>query len=65
MTTALWAIVACQVIRIIQNAMQLKTLHKNVDSYDAVCDEFIKNLNRGDQILLKKLIEEINRGEDD
>lgn len=46
MTIALWIIAICEVIRAIQNAIQLAGMMKNNGLYKNATDEFVKTLKQ-------------------
>lgn len=63
MVTALWIIAICEIIRLIQNTIQLtniissKTLQRNAH------EEFIKSLKKSDREFFKDLLNEFEKYE--
>ena len=59
MTTAIWIIAICEVVRLVQNTMQLLMMNKtrNDDQLKRATDEFVKSLNRSDEDFVKGLID--------
>ena len=56
---AMWIISICEVIRIIQNQMQLKHVWHNEKNQDNAYAEFIDSLHRTDKEFVKGVLEEI------
>lgn len=63
MTIALWIIAACEVIRAIQNAIQLKAIGQNNGAYRNAIDEFVKSLKETDKAFVRKMLEEFEKEE--
>ena len=58
MIVALWIIAVCEVIRAIQNMMQLAMLKHDTGARDNAYAEFVKSLNKTDREFVKDLLEE-------
>lgn len=61
MTTALWIIAICEVIRIAQNALQLRMVHHDTGARDNAYAEFVKSLKTDDRELVKQLLDEYDK----
>ena len=61
MTIALWIIAICEVIRALQNAVQLLMLRENKKPYENACSEFVKSLKTDDREMVKNMLEEFER----
>ena len=58
MIYAIWIIAICEVIRVIQNMMQLAILKHDTGARDNAYAEFVKSLNKTDREFVKDLLEE-------
>lgn len=56
MTTALWIIAICSVVRIIQNGIQLYTILTECDKREICYDEILKSVSLTDEELAEKLM---------
>lgn len=63
MIIALWIIAICEIIRAIQNLMQLRMLHQDTASRDNAYAEFVKSLKNTDREFVRQLLEEFDRQE--
>lgn len=63
MIVALWIIAVCEVIRAIQNMMQLAMLKHDTGARDNAYAEFVKSLNKDDRQFVKEMLEEFDRAE--
>ena len=61
MIIAIWIIAICEVIRIIQNMMQLTMLKRDTGARDNAYAEFVKSLNKTDREFVKDLLEEFDK----
>lgn len=61
MTIALWIIAICEVIRALQNAVQLLMLRENKKPYENACSEFVKSLKTDDREMVKNLLKEFEQ----
>lgn len=64
MIIALWIIAICEIIRAIQNLMQLRMLHQDTASRDNAYAEFVKSLKNTDREFVRQLLEEFDRQEE-
>ena len=65
MIIAIWIIAICEIVRAVQNLMQLRMLRKDAGSRDNAYAEFIKSLKRTDREFVKGLLEEFDRQDAD
>ncbi len=56
MTTALWIIAICSVVRIIQNGIQLYTILTERDKREICYDEILKSVSLPDEEIAKRLM---------
>lgn len=63
MTTALWIIAICEVIRAIQNTVQLVHVKKSEKVSENAYQEFIKSLHKTDREFVKDMLEEYEKME--
>ena len=63
MIYAIWIIAICEVIRAIQNMMQLAMLKHDTGARDNAYAEFVKSLNKNDRQFVKEMLEEFDRAE--
>lgn len=63
MTIALWIIAVCEVVRAVQNAIQLRAIHHSNEAYDNACNEFVKSMKDTDKAFVRKLLEELGNVE--
>lgn len=61
MIYALWIIAVCEVIRAIQNTMQIVMMKHDTGSRDNAYAEFVKSLDKTDKEFVKDLLEEFER----
>ena len=65
MRIAVWIIAICEIIRILQNAVQLLMVHHDTGARDNAYSEFVKSLKRDDKEFVKMLLEEYMGEEDE
>lgn len=63
MEIAIWIIAACEVIRMVQNTVQLRSLLQDKDARDNAYAEFVKSLKESDREYVKRLLEEFEEEE--
>ena len=61
MIVALWIIAVCEVIRAVQNMMQLAMVRKDTGARDNAYEEFVKSLKQTDREFVKQMLEEFER----
>jgi hypothetical protein len=65
MTVALWIIAVCEVVRAVQNMVQISMAKHDVSNRDNAYAEFIKSLKQDDNEFVKRMLEEYERQEND
>jgi hypothetical protein len=58
MKTALWIIAICEVVRAVQNAVQLRAIKRDTGARDNAYAEFVKSLKMNDREFVKRMLEE-------
>lgn len=58
MIVALWIIAVCEVIRAIQNMVQIMTIRHDAGKRDNAYAEFVKSLKQTDREFVKRMLEE-------
>ena len=58
MKTALWIIAICEVVRAVQNAVQLRAIRHDTGARDNAYAEFVKSLKMNDREFVKRMLEE-------
>lgn len=58
MTIALWIIAVVEIIRAIQNHIQLSALRHDTSARDNAYAEFVKSLKQTDREFVKRMLEE-------
>ena len=61
MVVALWIIAVCEVIRMVQNAMQLMMVKLDSSARDNAYAEFVKSLKATDREFVKRMLEEFEK----
>lgn len=65
MTVALWIIAVCEVVRAVQNMMQIGMVKHDTQNRDNAYAEFVKSLNQDNREFVIRLLEEYERQEND
>lgn len=63
MTIAIWIIAICEVIRSVQNFVQLSAVRKDTAARDNAYAAFIKSLKQTDREFVRKMLEEFEKQE--
>lgn len=63
MIVAIWIIAVCEIIRMLQNALQLLMVKKDTSSRDNAYAEFVKSLKATDKEFVQKMLEEFEKQE--
>jgi hypothetical protein len=63
MKIAIWIIAICEVIRAIQNMIQIKTITHDTKSRDNAYAEFVKSLKVDDKEFVRRVLEEFEQGD--
>lgn len=58
MTIAIWIIAACEIIRMLQNAIQIHMVWHDTSARDNAYAEFVKSLKTTDKEFVRRLLEE-------
>lgn len=61
MKLALWIIAACEVIRLIQNTIQLRAIRHDTGARDNAYAEFVKSLKQSDREYVRRILEEFEQ----
>lgn len=64
MMAAIWIIAICEVIRMLQNAIQIHMVLHDTSARDNAYAEFVKSLKSTDKEFVKRLLEEYERMDD-
>lgn len=64
MEITLWIIAICEVLRMLQNALQLYIVHRDADKRDNAYAEFINSLKDTDRQYVRKMLEEFEKQEE-
>lgn len=64
MVTALWIIAICEIIRLIQNTIQLTNIINSKALQRNAHEEFIKSLKKNDREFVRDLLKEFEEYED-
>lgn len=65
MMVAIWIIAICEVIRAIQNMIQIATIKHDTKGRDNAYAEFVKSLHSTDREFVREMLEEFERQEED
>ena len=58
MIIAIWIIAVCEIIRAVQNAIQIMTIRHDTRGRDNAYAEFVKSLKQTDREFVRKMLEE-------
>lgn len=61
MTVALWIIAICEIVRALQNMLQLMAVKHDLSQRDNAYAEFVKSLKDTDREFVKKMLEEFEK----
>lgn len=64
MTIALWIIAICEVVRAVQNFVQIGMIRHDSGARDNAYAEFVKSLRMDDREMVKRVLEEFERSDD-
>ena len=65
MKTALWVIALCEVIRVAQNMVQIRTIKHDAKGRDNAYAEFVKSLKQSDREFVRSMLDEFEKQEDE
>ena len=63
MKVAIWIIAITEVVRAIQNGVQIASIRRDAQARDNVYAEFIDSLKSSDREFVRRLLEEYEKGE--
>lgn len=63
MKVAIWIIAVCEVVRAIQNWIQIASIRKDAKARDNVYSEFIYSIKQPDREWVRRVLEEFEKGE--
>lgn len=63
MEIAVWVIAACEVVRALQNAVQIAAIKHDSKGRDNAYAEFVKSLKQTDREFVRQMLEEFERQE--
>ena len=63
MKTALWIIALCEVVRTVQNAVQLRAIRRDTSARDNAYAEFVKSLKMNDRQFVERMLKEFEKQE--
>lgn len=61
MTTAIWIIAVCEVVRAIQNMVQIRSIKRDTSARDNAYAEFVKSLKSTDREFVKNMLREFEK----
>ena len=63
MKTALWIIALCEVVRAVQNAVQIRAIKRDTGVRDNAYSEFVKSLKMNDRQFVERMLKEFEKQE--
>jgi hypothetical protein len=63
MKIAIWIIAICEIIRAVQNAIQLKAIKRDTGARDNAYAEFVKSLKMNDRQFVERMLKEFEKQE--
>ena len=63
MKIAIWIIAICEVVRAVQNAVQLRAIRHDTGARDNAYAEFVKSLKMSDRQFVERMLEEFEEQE--
>lgn len=64
MEIAIWIIAVCEVIRMIQNMIQISSIKRDTAARDNAYSEFVKSLKYSDREFVKRMLKEFEEEQD-
>jgi len=61
MIVALWIIAVCEIIRAVQNMIQIMTIRHDTGARDNAYAEFVKSLHQTDKEFVRRMLDEFDR----
>ena len=65
MTVALWIIAICEVVRALQNMVQIMATKHDLSQRDNAYEEFIKSIKQSDREFVRNMLEELEKQDGD
>lgn len=65
MTIAIWIMAACEIIRMLQNAIQIHMVRHDTSARDNAYAEFIESLKATDKEFVRRMLEELEKIKDE
>ena len=65
MEIALWIIALCEVVRAVQNAVQINAIRHDTQGRDNAYAEFIKSLKATDREFVRRMFDEFEKQEEE
>lgn len=65
MKTAMWIIAICEVVRAVQNFVQIMTIRHDTKGRDNAYAEFVKSLKATDREFVRGMLDEFEKQEDE
>ncbi len=65
MIVALWIIAVCEIIRAVQNMIQIMTIRHDTGARDNAYAEFVKSLHQTDKEFVRRMLDEFDREDDE
>ena len=63
MKAALWIIALCEVVRAVQNAVQIRAIKRDTGARDNAYAEFVKSLKMSDRQFVERIMKEFEKQE--
>ena len=63
MIYAIWIIAICEIIRAIQNMIQIHTIRHDTSARDNAYAEFVKSLKQTDKEFVRRMLQEFEDGD--
>ena len=63
MKAALWIIALCEVVRAVQNAVQIRAIKRDTGARDNAYAEFVKSLKMSDRQFVERIMNEFEKQE--
>lgn len=63
MKAAIWVIAICEIIRLVQNATQLRAIKRDTNARDNAYAEFVESLKMSDRQFVKRMLKEFEKQE--
>ena len=61
MTIAIWIIAVCEIVRAVQNAIQIMAIRQDTSARDNAYAEFVKSLHQTDREFVQRVLKEFDK----